>query len=297
MGKKEMKHLRTADSGNGSAVGPASEEGTYDIRHLREVILIVANEVKRVCDKNGIPYSLDGGSLIGAVRHRGFIPWDDDFDIDLTRENYERFLEACKTDLGDDFFLQTYETDPGYPKGFCKVLLKGTKVVEEASADSGFEKGIFIDVFPWDNVPDNVIAKYLQMFVVYACGKILHQKAGSKVPAGSGAAKRAVFSILRGLGRIVPEKTLVDLRESFLKKYPSTTKNVACMVCIAGYRKTEMPRGIFDSYTELPFEDTSFSAVADYDTMLTRIFGDYMQLPPVEKRKTHHYVEVDFGKY
>lgn len=269
----------------------------YDTDHLKKTILIIANEVKRICEKNKINYGLSSGSLLGAVRHKGFIPWDDDFDIDMTRENYEKFIIACRNDLGDDFFLQTCETDEYYPYGYCKVLLKGTRAIQLSSANTKYQNGIFVDIFPWDNVSDNILAKHIQMFIVYVCTKILMLKSGAIIIAKTGIAKRIVFYIIGVFEKIFPRKNLIKLRDIFLKKYSSATKKVACMVGKASYKKTEIKRDMFDQYTILPFENTSFSAILGYDHLLTRLYGDYMQIPPVDQQVTHDFIEVDFGKY
>lgn len=268
----------------------------YDSEHLKKVLLYIANEVKRVCEKNNIRYSLDGGSLIGAVRHKGFIPWDDDFDFSMTRENYNRFIAVCKKDLKDEFILQTYETDSNYPRGFCKILLKTTQLIEPNDTKCKYQTGIFVDVFPWDNVPDNVLVRYHQMFVVFLCKKIMLLKAGADIPVGS-ITKRFVHYIIRFIGKILTRRFLIRTMEKNLQKYPSSTKRVACMVGVYGYKKTEMNRDVFEQYIDMPFEDSVFSIVSNYDYMLTILFGNYREIPPVEKRKTHDYVVVDFGNY
>lgn len=101
-----------------------------DLKKLHELLVMLSEEVKRICNDNGIKYSLTGGSMIGAVRHKGFIPWDDDMDIAMLREDYDKFLKACETQLGPAFEIQTMDNDPNYFIGFAKIILKDTYLVQ-----------------------------------------------------------------------------------------------------------------------------------------------------------------------
>lgn len=267
-----------------------------ELKKLQSTILIISDEIKRICLKNNIPYSVDGGSLIGAVRHKGFIPWDDDFDVDMTRENYERFIAACERDLGDKFTLQTWENDKEYPKGFCKVLLNGTKVLEKETVHTRYKKGIYVDIFPWDYVPDNILLEKLQQFEVYFYKKVMQMHGSVDVPHNSGNAKRLVFGVLTLISKFYSHDSLVEKYSRALTRYNSG-EYVACMVGVYGYKKTKVKSSVFDELIELPFEDRMYSAVKDFDYMLTNIYGDYMKLPPVEKRRIHDFIELDFGPY
>ena len=128
---------------------------TEELKRLQGVCLELVKEIDRVCRKNGIEYTLDGGTLLGAVREHGFLAWDDDADIAMTRENYNRFFEACRTDLDTErFFLQDYRTDPEYPWGYSKLRMNGTRLVQTGQEHLKFHDGIFIDLFIYDPVPD-----------------------------------------------------------------------------------------------------------------------------------------------
>ena len=121
----------------------------YDLRKLQNIILYIAKEIKRVCDKNTIDYTIIGGTLIGAVRHKGFIPWDDDMDFVMTRHNYERFLEACEVDLQEQFEVVNWRSNSNYGNGFTKIMLKGTEAIEEGKENVQYPRCIFVDVFPF----------------------------------------------------------------------------------------------------------------------------------------------------
>ena len=124
------------------------------LRRVQLTQLSIAKEIKRVCDKYGIEYILDSGTLLGAVRHRGFIPWDDDMDIAMTRENYDKFVSVAQTEFKDKYFLQTWETDKNCPFPFAKVRLNGTSYVENVCEHADIHKGIYVDVFPYDVWPE-----------------------------------------------------------------------------------------------------------------------------------------------
>ena len=123
------------------------------VRKLQLTELDILKEIDRICKKNNIDYTLYGGSLLGAIRHKGFIPWDDDIDVAMTRKNYNKFIKACKYDLGDKFFFDSYETNKKYALFYGKVKLKNTLFVEKKNYDNYDEtSSIWVDIFPLDAV-------------------------------------------------------------------------------------------------------------------------------------------------
>jgi len=134
-------------------VGEYTDE---ELARLHEVLYEILAEIKRVCEKLSIPYSVIGGSAIGAYFWKGIIPWDDDIDIGLTRENYNRFLREAPRELSEDFFLQSPDSEPHTIYYFCKLMKRGTLFQEQDLIGLPVQQGIFIDIFPYDKVPNNL---------------------------------------------------------------------------------------------------------------------------------------------
>ena len=162
---------------------------------LHKTLLVILKEIDRVARKNKIEYTLEGGTLLGAVRHGGFIPWDDDADVILTRDEYKKFYKACKKDLDKKhFFLQEYRTDPEYPWGYSKMRLNNTAIIQEKQEELNFHKGIFVDIFIYDGVPDNMILRELHYGACHLIRKCQYSVIGKKY---------APNPFLRGLYRVV----------------------------------------------------------------------------------------------
>lgn len=265
---------------------------------LHNCQMIIAREIKRICDENNIKYFIIAGTLLGAVRHGGFIPWDDDMDIGMLREDYEKFIKIAKTDLGEDFFLQTTETDENYGFPFAKILLKGTVLVE-ASAGSNAKKGIFVDVFPFEYIPDSDELREKHNKSTYFYKRLLLAKLNYNVAAKNEYVKRTVYFILKIMASFYSHDKLVDKLESEITRYNGTkTADIVNIGGAYGYKKETIKSEWVRETVEIPFEDMTISAPVDYIKYLEKFYGDYMTPPPEDKRYNRHSViKLDFGKY
>jgi len=246
------------------------------------------SEFDRICRAQDIPYYLLGGSLIGAVRHQGIIPWDDDVDVGLLRPDYERFVRVAPHELGERYFLQTTKSDPEYFQCFAKIRVSGTKFVEATSIDCDIHHGAFIDVVPLDNVPESpafrwlhaALCKLLQTMVL-ARGKYRDLS----------PVKNAVARVLRAFLRPIPFPTLMNWLQAAAQL--SRNNESTYVVIIGGpwsYRRECAPRRYFNNRIELMFGGCSASAPAGWHEYLTYLFGDYMTPPPEEERGKWHTV-------
>lgn len=267
-----------------------------ELKRLHELELMIAKEFTRICDKHKIPYFMIAGTLLGAVRHGGFIPWDEDMDFGMLRSDYERFLAACGEELDTGtYFLQTGETDPAYTYAFAKLRLNGTKIVEEIARDSYANNGIFIDIFPFDNVPDNRILKRLHERERYLWKNMLAVRLGYH----NGRRRAKILQVmLRLTSRLLPVKEIRRLKERAFTRYNrGLSKNVVTAEGSYRYDREIIPRRFAEELRPIPFEDTEFYTFASYEEYLTNMYGDYRKLPPVEQRNKHAVLAVEFGKY
>lgn len=262
------------------------------LRKLQQTELEMMVEVDRICRKNNINYSLDGGTLLGAIRHNGFIPWDDDADIMMSRKEYERFFEACKKELDSTkFFLQEFRTDPQYRWGYSKMRRNNTLFLREGQEHIKCHCGICIDIFIFDNVPDEFISRRVQ----WLCGTIIRKGLYSEVgrKKEKSAAMRTLFEFMSFIPRSFWAKQLMNLADMRGNEH---TKLISHLT----YPNRKLIRyGIssdyYNEYIDKDFEGHSFRIIKNYDSYLRDLFDDYMELPPIEKRKVHPVSKIKFS--
>lgn len=259
------------------------------LRKLQMTEFEMLKEVDRICRKYNINYSLDGGTLLGAIRHNGFIPWDDDADVVMLRPEYIKFYNACKKELDTKkFFLQDFRTDENYRWGYSKMRRNNTLFLREGQEHGDWNQGVFIDIFVYDHVPDNFILRRIHLFICFCIRKGLYSEVGKENASLESLRKWYAF-----LNR-VPRNSWVKLLEKLAYiTNKKRTKLVRHMTY--PYRKEcryGLPRECFDEYIEKDFEKYNFKIFKKYDLYLTRLYGDYMVLPPLEKRKIHPVSEI-----
>lgn len=265
------------------------------LRKLQLAQLDIAREIKRVCQENGIGYFLCCGSFLGAVRHKGFIPWDDDLDIGMLREDYQRFCALAPEKLGPRFCLQSWHTDPDYALPFAKVRLRGTLLLERKSAPLA-ENGIYVDIFPFDNAPDSSLRQRIMAFRLVTLFRLKMMKSGMR-PWMDGSRivwkKRLGFLPYQALALFTGKTWLIDKFESVAASSPRGE-----LVCRqrAWSRLDCYRRSWCQELTDYVFEGERFPGPKDYDGFLSAIYGDYAKLPPEEEREDRHQiVKLDFG--
>ena len=240
-------------------------------------------EFVRICNKHGIKYFVQGGTLLGTVRHSGFIPWDDDVDVSLPRDEYERFLAVAEKELPEYYFLQTKDTDPEYPNNFAKIRDSRTTFVETSARNLKINHGAYIDIFPLDNYPEGFRAKIYELKK-----RLLTQRIYKAfyMPHMSFIAK--IITLLTML--LYPSlKGAVEKREKLFKSVAKSGKVVNNSG--AWLSKEIIPEEWVQDTTQMEFEGIKVNVSDKYDEWLTYVYGDYMSLPPENERVGHHYVD------
>ena len=255
-----------------------------DNKTLRKVQLTQLEmlvEVDRICKKCDIHYNVIAGTLLGAIRHGGYIPWDDDADVAFLRNEYIRFREVCKTELDTSRFeFQDHETTEGYRWGYGKLRRKDTLFLREHQEKMPYFQGIFIDLFPLDGVPDNYILRCIHNFRCFCIRKVLWSEIGKN--ADKSKLKRSVYSILSG----IPLKRVFKSYNELTKKNMNS-QWVRILTFPTPNNEFGYKRKWYENSSDIVFEGKTFKSIKDYDEYLSFKFGEYMKLPPESKRKTH----------
>lgn len=265
-----------------------------EIEDIKKLSFEVLCAVRDVCEKNKISYSLTGGTLLGAVRHKGFIPWDDDIDIMMPRPDYDRFIQIVKN--GDyEFNLMSAEICGdvyGYP--FAKACHKDTIIKENETQSEGIELGVYVDIFPVDGMGKKYKTAKLRCMMF----QFLH---GLKITSNwtsyhKSKLRKWYYEPFRYvcylISKILSRKVIDTMLDRFVRKKKFAESHYAGRMVGDFGSKEIMKKTLFESKIKVEFEGEMFDAVADYDTFLTGLYGDYMKLPPVEKQVTHHEFEA-----
>ena len=271
------------------------------LRRLQQLELLNLKELQRVCEALGIEFILYGGSLIGAVRHGGFVPWDDDLDVAMMREDYEKFIKEAPKLLGEDFFLQHYTTDKKTPYFYAKLRLKGTKCVEYGNHRLRIDHGIYVDIYPIDKMHAGskqrleTHRKYQKLSRLY----ILRQTPFRACPSkGIKDKLRAVarFAVSTAL-HVIPMSYFVKKMNSYLTIAEDEDTNIYGNYFYPKPSPTNLFFGDPRPFVRGTFEGVNVKLPLGYHEHLTSRYGNYLELPPEEKRIGHLPYKLDFGKY
>lgn len=253
---------------------------------FKPMMTAILGDIDRWCSERGLRYSLAFGTLIGAVRHKGFIPWDDDIDIWMPRPDYERFIKEYDHEY---FKVLSYMKTPGYSLEYAKVHDSRT-IVTEAGVDVGW--GISIDIFPVDGIPDRVAGEKLARKVSSARRLLANQRFTYKLKLSRTAGLKKNASIVAGklIHPFLPVRWVVERVDKVMKAYDYDSCSFIGDFC--DLKPFIVEKSFLENFVDLDFDGHSFKASAEYDRWLKGIFGDYMQLPPEEQRVSNHGIKA-----
>ena len=250
----------------------------------QDVLLELLREFDRVCQKHQIKYMLFCGSALGAVRHKGFIPWDDDLDVAMLRSEYNRFLQVAPAELDEKYFLQAEFTE-NWPMFFSKLRKNNTTCLEKYYPKYPHHQGIYIDIFPIDNASDNEIIRKIQFY----CSKVVVAKSLYKRGYETDSKGKRLFM---NLCRLLPLKPFYKV--ATYKSATSSQRVHTFVACTAKYSKGVYQRKWIEEIVLLDFETGKFPVSAYYDELLTTLYGDYMRIPSEDERKIkEHAILID----
>ncbi len=264
---------------------------------LRRAQLDLLAELDRVCGVNGLEYFALYGTALGAVRHQGFIPWDDDLDVGMLRPDFDRLTQIIDGELSERFFFQTVRTDPHYGCMFGKLRMTGTRCVDRVSYGSAEHGGIFIDVFPLDAKAVKRRTLFEQRLLRHLGFRLLYLKAGYLFRRGKSVPARAVQLVARAVGRFLPRRLVIAMSERQTRLGgPGAPNQYVSLFGGYAYDREIVDAAWIHPLVRQPFEDATIPVMRDVDAYLTRLYGDYQQPPPPELQVgPHELVELDLS--
>lgn len=257
------------------------------LKEIQETELSLMAEFDRICEKEGFRYSLHGGTLLGAIRHKGFIPWDDDLDVFMPREDYEKFLDYC-IEKETSFGMVSIKNDREYSLLFARIFDRNTIIKGEHLI--GLNHGVYIDITPFDYIGKDL--NYLKNKRRLFC-KTQYWGLYKRNPLSHFLGKKNILKDIRTL-ILYPFKYFISNKEienRILKPFRKFNKEnsdyVSQLVLIYAHR-IYYKKSVLDEYIKTDFEGHKFSITKEYDYLLKEMFGDYMQLPPEKDRQPAH---------
>lgn len=270
------------------------------LKRLQNLELEILSDFNELCRKHDIDYFIAGGTAIGAVRHQGFVPWDDDIDVGMTRENYEKFLLIAKKDFSQKYIIMNAETTQEYPLMTTRWMLKGSKFKEECFKDIDIDLGIFLDLYCFDQVSDNNIKMKWQGIQAWIISKLMILRRIKKPVLYFGGLKARIIYVTCALLHYLMK--LLHISPAFLyrraKKIVTRYNDIPCHR-IAYMFSVKPCNCVYDRSWIMPTKRVEFSglevkAPAKIEKCLAQRYGDYMTLPPESSRHNHPPYELKF---
>lgn len=268
------------------------------LKHLHDLELMILKDFSKICEENNLKYYMYAGSLLGTIRHEGFIPWDDDLDVVMFRDDFEKFKKIFLASENSKYELLSNETQKDYFYFFAKLMIKGTRFEEEWISQLNFHMGINIDIFVLDDVSDNKYSRKYQILRSFLYNRMLitSNLKLDNLPFFSKLISHSLYHILNLLN--LNTSKILDKTMKFLNRY--SNKNFECVFDISAnvdeypliYKKSDFGDGV-----KVNFEDTQVTVPVNYDAILKSLYGDYMELPPEDQRYNHMADHIDFGQY
>lgn len=267
------------------------------LKELQSCELEILKDFIEVCKKLNLTWYMCGGSCLGTIRHEGFIPWDDDIDVCMPRKDYDIFCKKAQPLLKKNYFLQTYKTDPEYSMGYAKIRASNTTFIESSCKTHNINHGVFIDIFQLDNYcPNRKCLNFKNKFFMDLIRLLISRTYSYPIVVE----KTTKYKIHEKVALVFyKNKTIQELNQE-ADKIAKSHKNNGTFYKVfhgPGDRDIYYRKDLFGSPQTKLFAGIKVNVPEKYDEYLTRFYGDYMQLPPKEKRIAHHFVDkIDFNK-
>lgn len=270
-----------------------SAEQKINLRPLWDAILDVYKVFAEICERHDLRYCADCGTALGAVRHHGFIPWDDDMDIQMPRPDYEKFVEIVKNELPVGLAWLDRFNCSDYDNAFGKLIVTDCTVVDRVAKESGLGlgQGIFIDIFPMDGYPDSPVARKWRRIQNYLVGfRAKYNEGWNGIKTIKSRMAYLIGAFLLPFNyKIHNYREQVEFYENRAKRYPFGTTQMCVSIGCAQYADDKpYPYSLFGTPKKVQFDKTSMSVQEHVEDYLKYMFGDYMKLPPVENRRSTH---------